>query len=598
MVLTVPARADAAVPLSRRLAFALALAFASASASASVPARAATASTPGAGAGARAGTVAAAGAPDAPLAPQLWWRAPGGEVTGAAEGAAQPLPASRAPTVPLGSVWKLFVHGYLQATRAQEPPYHCAATERATDDEYCCDPGGEIARDDALAHSCGPYFAPARLHLDPAAWQRFWRAQQAPAWLGTAAAWDPATEVPLPQLLDALASVPPPSRQAARAALLPLALRLDDVVPQLGSGPRFKTWSWHRGAQRIGGAAGWLADGTPFWFGAPGTSKLAVPGHAAWIAHTLQAAGLADVGADDVQADDPCVDVALFARYPVRALTRPDGHGVPPGPLAGDYRVQFANGHVLAIQGGPGMAWRATPAGPRLSARWPLDEYVARVVDREGDGREPQAARALAVVARTWLLQNSPAGEGCHRVDDASQQQRVSPRAPSAGARAAASFTTGLVLDARPVHYHLDRADADTLSWQAAVQASRAGTRWDAILHDTWPHARLQAMDGQAACLPLPAARQWLVDAERRWRAPLRQEPGFEPLAEQLQVCQLSSGNPDSDQRLLQIHVREWLTHEGRLSLLHEYLHLAFRHHPRGQDDAYVERLARRLIDS
>jgi hypothetical protein len=31
--------------------------------------------------------------------------------------------------------------------------------------------------------------------------------------------------------------------------------------------------------------------------------------------------------------------------------------------------------------------------------------------------------------------------------------------------------------------------------------------------------------------------------------------------------------------------------------LVHEYLHLAFRHHARGADEAFVERLAQRLVD-
>jgi uncharacterized protein YfaQ (DUF2300 family) len=44
--------------------------------------------------------------------------------------------------------------------------------------------------------------------------------------------------------------------------------------------------------------------------------------------------------------------------------------------------------------------------------------------------------------------------------------------------------------------------------------------------------------------------------------------------------------------------VREWLSREGRVTLIHEYLHLAFRDHPRGQDEAYIEHLAQRLADS
>jgi uncharacterized protein YfaQ (DUF2300 family) len=183
-------------------------------------------------------------------------------------------------------------------------------------------------------------------------------------------------------------------------------------------------------------------------------------------------------------------------------------------------------------------------------------------------------------------------------VADDSRTQRVSPNPPTAAALAAAAFTTDLVLDARPVHYHLSQAGRDTMSWQAAVAASRRGLAWDAILRQPFPQARLVALDARPGCTPLPEAQQWLLDAQRRWRAPLRREPGFEPLDDHLQVCQLESGLPHSDQRLLQIRVREWFTHDGRLTLLHEYLHLALRHHPHGQDDDYIERLARRLVDS
>jgi uncharacterized protein YfaQ (DUF2300 family) len=78
----------------------------------------------------------------------------------------------------------------------------------------------------------------------------------------------------------------------------------------------------------------------------------------------------------------------------------------------------------------------------------------------------------------------------------------------------------------------------------------------------------------------------------------LRTEAGFESTAAQLQVCQLMQGVPHADQRRLRIHVREWASREGRVALIHEYLHLAFRHHPRGQDEAFVERLAQALADS
>jgi hypothetical protein len=46
------------------------------------------------------------------------------------------------------------------------------------------------------------------------------------------------------------------------------------------------------------------------------------------------------------------------------------------------------------------------------------------------------------------------------------------------------------------------------------------------------------------------------------------------------------------------IRVREWQSREGRVTLIHEYLHLAFRNHPHGQDETFIEQLAQQLADS
>jgi uncharacterized protein YfaQ (DUF2300 family) len=43
--------------------------------------------------------------------------------------------------------------------------------------------------------------------------------------------------------------------------------------------------------------------------------------------------------------------------------------------------------------------------------------------------------------------------------------------------------------------------------------------------------------------------------------------------------------------------MRPLATREDRITLAHEYLHLGLRRYPRGQDEEYVERLARRLTD-
>ncbi len=545
------------------------------------------------------------------LAPQLWWAGADGVhrvLQGSGGDASAPVLASRpapdtpgAPRqrVPLGSTWKLFAYAWLQTHGAHEPAYVCTSARPAADDDYCCEPGGHIGRDAALAQSCGPYFSPQRLHVDPNEWRRFWRERHAPEWVGTMAAFEPGTEVDVASLLAALGQIPAPARQAARDALLPLSLRLEGVVPALGAGPRFKTWSWTMNGERAGGAAGWLADGTAFWFGAPGTSRTALRAQAVWIGATFATAGLRDVAPEpSAVAAEPCVAVALFNRYPIVKVTRADGQPAQAGAISGTHRVVFANGHALTIDASPGLQLRGGAGALRLEGRWSLEDYVARVVDREGDATHVAAARALAVAARSYLVQNAGDGEGCRRIADDSRTQRASPNPPSRAARDAAAFTRGLVLDGPPVHHHRDQAADGQMSWQGAVDAARAGASFDAILRTAYPQSRLAAFDAAAGCEPLPAARDWLLARQRLWRDALRREPGYEPLPDTVQVCQLGMGVPHSDQRLLRIHVREWASQDGRVTLLHEYLHLAFRHHPRGQDEAFVERLARQLVES
>ena len=113
---------------------------------------------------------------------------------------------------------------------------------------------------------------------------------------------------------------------------------------------------------------------------------------------------------------------------------------------------------------------------PRIMGQFPISEYIARVLDREADATVTHAARALAIVARTWTLENAPFERGCFRVADNSRMQRVSPNAPTAAALAASLFTDGLVLHGESVRYHRDAAAPGVMSWRAAVTQARDGT--------------------------------------------------------------------------------------------------------------------------
>ena len=63
---------------------------------------------------------------------------------------AQPVPSEL--QTPLGSLWKLFVYGYLQANGQQEPPLRCTGQD-PEQEQYCCDPGESVDRDEALIRS-------------------------------------------------------------------------------------------------------------------------------------------------------------------------------------------------------------------------------------------------------------------------------------------------------------------------------------------------------------------------------------------------------------------------------------------------------------
>ncbi|WP_229425623.1 DUF2300 domain-containing protein [Massilia sp. Se16.2.3] len=129
------------------------------------------------------------------------------------------------------------------------PDYVCKG--RLPEEVYCCEPGGSIDRDSALAQSCGPFFAPTRLMLERAAWQRYWGARlNAPlagefAWLRDPAGLAPERSASLASLLRALASMPPAGRADAENALLRVVLdgRGADSVRWFGSRLRVKTYS-------------------------------------------------------------------------------------------------------------------------------------------------------------------------------------------------------------------------------------------------------------------------------------------------------------------------------------------------------------------
>ncbi|MNB57114.1 Stage II sporulation protein [compost metagenome] len=496
--------------------------------------------------------------------------------------AREPLPQTL--DTPLGSLWKLFVYAWLVDTGAREPAYECRGQSK--EEVYCCSAGGRIERDQALVKSCGLYFEPARLGIAAAEWRTYWLARQAPSWLLDLPSVQPAQRVSVVELLKVLVSLP--AQDQARRVLLDVVLNAADgnVVGELGGRLRVKTWSWlgdQDPQSRQGGFAGWTADGSPLWAGGRGTSQMVLRHYGQALATVLPAAWPAEPGR--------CVEVGLFSRYPVtRVLT--GERVVTSGPLQGNYHVEFANGNALDIHSDGELFL----LNDKLVARLDREEYVARVLEREAKPEPAEAAKALAVAIRTYLLQNATRNGDCLSIDDSSNRQRVAPRPASAESRNIAAWTADLVLAGSTVTYHSDQPGPDKLAWQQAVEQANAGQRYDAILLHAYPRASLSRWDNPvASCEALPAAQDWLQKQRRGWRPKLESETGYNEVST-FAVCKLSFGRPFVDRERQRIYVRGVLTLQDRLDLTHEYLHLAFEAHPNGQDETYIEGLARHLL--
>lgn len=506
-------------------------------------------------------------------------------------------PAGVPRSVPLGSLWKLWVYAYAVERGLETPTYRCAAPARAGE-EYCCDPGGAVDRDQALARSCGLFFAPTRLGVDAAAWRTFWEARVTPgaAWVADLARLQPDTRLAVPEILSALAAIPAAARETASTALLPVMIDGygKGTIADLGGALRVKTYTWkhpQKASASMGGGAGWLVDGTPVWFGGTGASRQVLHDAATHLREWLPSPREAVV-------DDPCVVVDYFERYPFRAIDHlPSREAAEAGPLHGSFRVLFENGNALTFSSRGELRLDKDASGLHIRGRLSLSDYVARVVDREADGRPEEAARALAVVARTWVLQNAAFTAGCYHVADSTRMQRVSPNRPSSAAREASLFTHGLILAGQAVRYEREGRAAGVLGWTAAVEQARDGRRFDAILASAFPSASLSAASGEQECRHLPDAQQWLARMIPQWRRRLERQPGFDPPAQPLTLCGLDYGNPYADRTRFAIHVRGLSSVEDRVAIAHEYVHLAFRYHPNGGDEAFVERTARSLAE-
>lgn len=515
-------------------------------------------------------------------------------------------PITPEAVVPLGSLWKLVAYARLAESGQTEAPYTCRGQRK--DEVYCCESGQRIGRARALWRSCGLYFEPARIGWQGLAEGDTLRAlPDALKTLRDRQAMASRTPVPLAAWLQWLADWSLTTQQAARDDLLAYWLEGPGraTLGEVGSRLRLKTFTverTERGAegQRWAGASGWTSDGRPVWLAARGSSRDVLP---RWAPLVLRHLDQTDQGAGEpLSSDATCVDVRFFARYPIasiHALAIKGKAAIQAGPLkAGPYRLTFSNGVTLDLSSRGELNWQApTEGAPTITGRFKLDDYVARVIEREGAGQPAAAARALAIAARTYVTTHGSSKGGCLAIDDSSRLQRVAPRPPSRDAVLAANATADLVLRGSDGRYHATQANPGVMVWQDIVQQGEQGLLFDTMLARAYPQASLAARVGEAStdCEPLPLAQDWLLERSRQWAKTLRGEPGFSA-PDRVRVCRLQQGLPHAARASQRIHVRGFQSLDDRVALAHEYLHLAFSGHPSGADEAFIERRARRLL--
>lgn len=96
-------------------------------------------------------------------------------------------------------------------------------------------------------------------------------------------------------------------------------------------------------------------------------------------------------------------------------------------------------------------------------------------------------------------------------------------------------------------------------------------------------------------CQRQPQLEGWLQAQTDRWHQVLMTQPGYER-PESVTICRIDRGNPYVDYDHDRIYLRSRDADEDRLSLAHEYLHLAFKQHPIARNERFIENTARKLV--
>ncbi len=479
----------------------------------------------------------------------------------------------------LGSIWKLFSHSYLLENNIKTSPYLC--TGNNPDERFCCEKGKSIDAPLALAKSCGPFYEQTMKNISASDWNRFWKDKGVTyAWM-TKEKMKDHREVPVSEILsvlDTMKSFPAHKELLHDLAGVWLRGTLQDSFPALGLAWFSKTWTWGSEKKKkfIGGVAGWSRSGESFWVKGQGTSRELILSVGKEISEKLPNSGLSGTK----------VKVNFFTRYPIASVTRlPSGEKVSSGNLSGSYRVHFSSGTTVDIQ----SSGELTLINQKITGVFDRDDYVARVLEREGTAHDGEASRALAILIRTYLVDHARTADGIFEIDDTSSLQRVSATPPTPLALKTAEFSAGLILEGKTNGHN------GKIWKEMKAQASR-GKNFLAILRSMAPKTKLSYLrDGRSSsCDRLANVENYLRRSVTKWHRELVRYPGYEEVSK-VEVCKMNYPKPYSDLKANRIYLHFDDSEESRTTLAHEYLHLSFKNHPNTTDEQFIETLARKI---
>ncbi len=487
--------------------------------------------------------------------------------------------------VKLGSLWKLYAYAYLKINQTPVPDFF--PTGEDTEEIFCGKKGDVVTAEKALAQSCGLYFEPKRLGLAYKDWKKFWNKNGGKTWYSRILIEQHQLTLPISEILKSLDElrhhneIGPLLKFALSNVVLNGTARVG--LGALGSRLVLKTFTVGDNGHYVGGFAGWTHEGPVVWYQGQGKSHEVIERDAGVLSDWLTERA--------ISRDRGCVKVKHFARYPIKALRNDREEPVTAAQeLRGLYTIEFTNGKKLNFTASAGQGWD----GSSIHGSYQIDDYVARVVEREFGVTPMASAEAMAIVARSYLYQNATKlADQCWGIEDSTHFQRVGIHAPSQQTRKIVIKTSEFILDSeKPVHYHLR-------TWLKAKKLAEKNTSWPEILGQLYPEMNITMRRPLAVwdCLPMFRAEKWMARNKPRIDRYVKEKLHMREIVD-VKVCQTPYLQPFSLMKEKRIFLNKFEDSEDQISLVHEYFHFYLSQTHRARDEKYIDQLAKEALKS